>query len=67
MLSEAALRAATFAFVCDHFGPMIWSARADPQLKISGAVNLNRAFHPHLMVQECPETANREPSPIREG
>ena len=30
-------------------------------------LNLNRAFHPCLMVQECPETANREPPPICEG
>jgi hypothetical protein len=40
---------------------MKWNGRADPQLKTSGALNLNRAFHPRLMVQECrrPQTVNR--------
>ena len=34
--------------------------RVDPQPKISGGLNLNLAFHPHLMVQECrrPQAVN---------
>ena len=46
---------------CDHSMRRQWDGRADPQPKISGALNLNRAFHPHLMLQECrrPQTVNR--------
>jgi molybdopterin-binding protein len=40
-----------------------WNDRADLQAKISGGVNLNRAFHPPPMVQECltPQTVKCVP------
>jgi hypothetical protein len=67
MLSEAVMRPGMFAFplslVLRSFDADDIGMAVQIATQISGASNLNRAFHPHLAVQEC-RIANRNPPPI---